>query len=576
MVKGYRFKVIIFLLLLFLFVGARHVFAISDPTGVANNKYGIHIADFNDIPDVPSLINSSGGDWGYVTLVSADSDRDRGAWQRLFDEMRRLHIIPIVRLGTHVEGASWVKPDAGSFDGIVSFFNSLNWPVENRYIVLYNEPNHADEWGGSIDPEGYADDLVALGQKFEQASSDFFILPAGLDASAGTNSESLDAFVYLKRMVTAKPELLSVIDGWTSHSYPNPGFSGSPYASGRGSLQTYSVELSYLASLGLTKQLPVFITETGWMHNQGKTPGNNYLSPEAVGQNLVIASQSVWTDNRIVAITPFVFNYQDTPFDGFSWKQLGSNTFYAQYDAYRNIPKISGEPIQNEYYSLSKPMLPKALVANSTYTLSSVITNKGEGILNSSDDYSLLFFDQKQGFSVIADPLPSLEPGEEGTITLHLKTPSTPGNYPVQLFFVHHGRQIPLEERTITIVPPPSIQIYAQLGWRRSSNAEDVTVILYDGDTIIHKVTGLSIQNGLVIVPGLANIIPDKEYRVVAVVPYYLPRQIIAPLGPQETTVRMKRFYPLDINQDGEFTISDLWSLLTSPPKNMLQLFVGP
>ncbi|HUD19129.1 MAG TPA: hypothetical protein VMR81_01675 [Patescibacteria group bacterium] len=575
MVKAYISKIVTFLLLLFVFAYARPVFAISDPAGVPNNKYGIHIADFNDIPDVPALVNSSGGDWGYITLVSTDSDRDRGVWQRLFDEMRRLHVIPIVRLATHVENAAWVKPNPGQFDEIVSFFNSLNWPVQNRYIILYNEPNHANEWGGTIDPEGYADDLVTLGGKFKHTSNDFFVLPAGLDASAGTNSESLDSFAYLKRMVTAKPELLSVIDGWTSHSYPNPGFSGSPYASGRGSLGTYSVELSLLQTLGLTKQLPVFITETGWTHSQGKTLHTNYLSPEAVGQNLVIASQSVWTDSRIVAITPFVFNYQDTPFDNFSWKQLGSNTFYAQYDAYRNIPKTAGHPMQTESYKLSSALLPKSLVANSTYTLSTVITNQGEGILNPSDDYSLLFYDEKQGFSVIADPLPTLEPGEKGIVTLHIKTPYVAGEYPVKLSFVHDGRQIPLESRTISIVPPPSIRVYTQLGWRRSSNAEDVSVIVYDGATIIHKLTGLSIQNGEVTANGLANIIPDKEYRVVVLVPYYLPRQMVIALGPQETTIHMKRFYPLDIDGDGKFTLSDVWSLLTSPPKNMLQLFVG-
>ena len=38
-----------------------------NPLAVPNNRYGIHIVDTNDIPQLPALVNSSGGDWGYVT-----------------------------------------------------------------------------------------------------------------------------------------------------------------------------------------------------------------------------------------------------------------------------------------------------------------------------------------------------------------------------------------------------------------------------------------------------------------------------------------------------------------------------
>jgi len=79
----------IYVILLLLFsLFTRPVYAIYEPTSVPNNQYGIHIADFNDLPDVSPLVNSSGGDWGYVTLVSTDGDRDIGRWQSLFDEMR--------------------------------------------------------------------------------------------------------------------------------------------------------------------------------------------------------------------------------------------------------------------------------------------------------------------------------------------------------------------------------------------------------------------------------------------------------------------------------------------------------
>ena len=91
-------------------------------------------------------------------------------------------------------------------------------------MILYNEPNHAQEWGGTIDPEDYADTLVTLAKALKAASPDFFILPAGLDASAESDSSSMDEKDYLTRMIAARPEILTLIDGWTSHRIPTPVF----------------------------------------------------------------------------------------------------------------------------------------------------------------------------------------------------------------------------------------------------------------------------------------------------------------------------------------------------------------
>ncbi len=564
-----------FIIFLLLFLFPQPVSAVYDPLSVPNNKYGIHIADFNDIADIAPLVNSSGGDWGYVTLVASDSDRDKGRWQSMFDQMRRLHLIPLVRLATHPASSGWVKPNPETFNELVTLFNSLNWPTENRYIILYNEPNHAKEWGGALDPEGYANIAVELAKKFKQASPDFFMLPAGLDVSAASDGSSMDAAEYLRRMIAEKPEFLTILDGWTSHSYPNPAFSGSPYASGRGTLRSFDWELSYLRNLGLTRDLPVFITETGWTHNQGKV-ARGLLSPETVGANLQIAAGSAWTDRRIAAVTPFLFNYQDVPFDNFSWKRLGNQGFYSQYGSYQSITKIKGLPKQKESYVLSGSILPSTLVTNSTYTLSTNIINKGQGILDPNNGYEVVLDDTRKGFTLVSDPLPTLEPQEKGEFVIHLKTPQEPGAYTLTLTIQHGDVSLPIQTRNVQLVPPPSIRVSGQLGWRRTSDAQDVTVLIYDKDTIVHKFTGLSMVNSAVNVSGLSNILPDNLYRVVILVPSYLPRQSILRLNATTTLVGMKRLYPFDINKDGKLTIFDIWTLLTKPPHNMLGLFVGP
>lgn len=566
------------LLSLILLVFPKQIHAIYDPVSVANNKYGVLIADFSDIPDVAPLVNSTGGDWGYITLVASDNDRDSDKWQGYFDQMRRLHLIPLVRIATHVEKDHWVKPNPEKFDELVAFFNSLNWPTENRYVILYNEPNHAKEWSDAIDPEGYAQVFVDLGRKFKEASDDFFLLPAGLDVSAGTDNLSLDAAEYLRRMITSQPDVLTLMDGWNSHSYPNPGFSGLPFAVGRGTLRSYAWELSYLESRGLSRNLPVFITETGWAHGEGKSFQGGLLSSEDIGRYMQTAAQGVWSDPRIVAITPFVFNYQDVPFDTFSWKRLSRDGggYYPQYEAYKGITKPKGQPRQEEAYELTDQLLPPTLVAGSTYTLAAQITNKGQGILSPSGEYELIFEEDNQSFALIADTLPTIEPGEKGELTLQLKAPQQPGTYRAVLGIRRFDQIIPLQTQDIHIVPPPSLTIQAPLGWRRAGEAQDVTVLVYDNTKLLHKYPGLSLKDGQVTVIGLTGILPGRPYRVVILVPYYLPRQVIVPLESTHTLIIMKRLLPLDFNRDGALRINDIIPMFRAKPNFIFSLFFGP
>ncbi len=550
---------------LFVLFFVKSCYAIYDPLSVPNNRFGIHIADFTDIDDVAPLVNSQGGDWGYVTLVATDNDRDPSKWQAMFDQMRRLHLIPLVRLATHVQGDTWVIPDKDRLDELVSFFAKLNWPTENRYIILYNEPNHAKEWGGIIDPEGYAEIASLLAEKFKHASDDFFILPAGLDVSAATDGNALDAADFLRRMVGAKPDLLSKLDGWTSHSYPNPGFSGSPYATNRGSLRSFEWELAQLSQLGLTKKLLVFITETGWMHNQGKTYDPALLSPIEVGKRVTIAAETVWHSAHIAAVTPFVFNYQDVPFDHFSWKRLGDDSYYEHYSAYRDIPKTKGAPRQREQYKGLENLLPPTLVARSAYTLSAAVENTGQGILD-NENYSLLITSRPEGFSFSYGALPTVEPNRKGLISATFKTPEKEGAYIVSLTLMRQGTPIWGTKRTVTIVPPPSLHITARLGWRVSNTAHNAKVLIYDDKTLIHEVAGLALTNGVIRVTNLINVIPGKRYRIVLIIPYYLPRQIIQPLFANETRVLMPRLLPLDINGDGKFSVADIREVFHQKP----------
>ena len=120
-----------------------------------NNKVGIHILETVEVEKASELVNSSGGDWGYVTIVLRDDDFDKKKWQKFMDNCRKLHLIPIVRIATHMENSFWAKPIENDLNKWSAFLDSLNWPVKKQIVILFNEPNHSKEWGGEIDPSEY-------------------------------------------------------------------------------------------------------------------------------------------------------------------------------------------------------------------------------------------------------------------------------------------------------------------------------------------------------------------------------------------------------------------------------------
>lgn len=337
---------IYFILFFSIFISSTpSVHAIYDPLSVPNNKYGIHIIDENDLYNAAKLVNSTGGDWGYVTMVIREDDRNAEKWQKIFLRMKELHLIPLIRLATRLSGDFWDKPHTDDSYDWADFLSQLYWPVKNRYIILFNEPNHAKEWGNTLDPEGYADIISSFSAKLKEKSADFFILPAGLDASAPNSTITMDEVKFLRQMVLYDPEIFDSLDGWTSHSYPNPGFNGKVTARGRGTLSTYLWEKNLLKSFGVDKFLPIFITETGWPHQEGSNRNNWYYPAKQIPPLILQASSQIWSYHDIAAITPFILNYQSFPFSNFSWQKSNSSEFYPQYESYLSLEKIAGFPL---------------------------------------------------------------------------------------------------------------------------------------------------------------------------------------------------------------------------------------
>src|SRR3989344_3821179 len=424
--------------------------AITDPASVPNNKYGIHIITTNDkeIDSAKELVNSSGGDWGYVTIIIESYSRDQLKWQKFFDKLRNYHLIPIVRLATSPDGDTWKKPYEGEETAWADFLDSLNWPTKLRYVTIYNEPNHATEWGGSADPEEYAKVLDKTIDALKKKNPDFFVLNAGLDASAPQKTPAYyNEETYLNEMNQSVPGIFDKLDGWVSHSYPNPGFLGKPADKGRGTVRTWQWELDTLKKLGVTKNLPVFITETGWKHSQGDKIDNSLPSHETIGQYYNEAFADAWNTPQIITVTPFLLNYQSYPFDHFSFTTQEDVGFHPHYFALQSIPKQSGRPIKENKAELNKGEIYKTVVSGETYQILLTFKNTGQSIWNEYDNVQLFVQEGSKELGLLSVKIPAdtkIEPGQTYTFEIVLKAPQS-GSYKTVLNLYSGGKQFDSE-----------------------------------------------------------------------------------------------------------------------------------
>ncbi len=338
--------------IVFLFLTAQTVSAIYDPISVPNNKFGIHVFDPGEVEKAAQFVNSGGGDWGYVTIPIRANERDLPKWTTFMTECRRLKIIPILRIASFPSGQNWMAPNEYDLVDFANFLSDLPWPTKNRYVIVYNEPNHQGEWGGFVYPEEYARVLDRAIDIFHQKSNDFFVISAGFDSSAPNSTTSMDVYRYMQAMNNTVSGIFAKADGLSFHTYGNPGFSSFPNVNSRVSIGSYKLELNYLSQHFGIKDPKIFLTETGWRADLvGDTAARNFYHQ---------AFENFWTEPNIVAVTPFVLDAQAGPFEGFSF--IGKdNQFKPFAKDLMEIKKPKGQPKLGDSKADSSPAKPYQL-----------------------------------------------------------------------------------------------------------------------------------------------------------------------------------------------------------------------
>ena len=280
------------------------------PTPVAINKRGVHLllddgnTKFEERVWEQHIVWAGrlSGPGGYAVQLVRSNDLDPRSWQQMVDLLDREGLIPIIRLATYKseDNQWWVEP-APDPDGLGykseadryrRFFDAIDWPSETVLVTVANETNRPDEWGGAPNPAAYARFLRDVAEALRRVTSvKVLILNGALDAYAPsarfTNTFALDSELYLEGMVAEVPDIFERLDGWATHAYPLGPFGEHP---GRQIFQiddvrpnattrrqpppgivnrgvnSYEWELWKLQQLGLTRELPVYVTETGWRH----------------------------------------------------------------------------------------------------------------------------------------------------------------------------------------------------------------------------------------------------------------------------------------------------------------------
>ncbi len=305
----------------------------------ANNRFGVHILFPEEVKEAAELVNSSGGEWGYVVIPIQSKDKNREKWQSFMDNCRENKLIPIIRLATYAENWYWTKPTEFDSVDFANFLADLDWPTAQKIVAVYNEPNHSKEWGGEVNPAEYANVLVDTIDEFKRRDDKFLMLNAGLDASApsaGQNSlETMDEYEFMSQMMMEETDIFRKIDGFNSHAYGNPGFAANPNVDSRYNVGSFEHELSFLQNYYGIYGLKVYITEGGWSRNA-------FLGDEKIGQFYKIAYSEIWNQDFVVAAAPFILKADGSAFENFGLIWQGKKT--KSFELIAALPKIKGRP----------------------------------------------------------------------------------------------------------------------------------------------------------------------------------------------------------------------------------------
>ncbi len=324
----------------------------NPPPGPPNpipNKFGIGLVGPGSTQQL-DLTAELAGPGGHIKLIFPNITRDtQGPEQGWVDAVRGAYdrdLVPVIRMGPPW-GDRYVRdqsddPQHLQYGGLCTAYRRVTeglpmrdgWPL---WIEIHNEANLCYEWacrpgsveGNWIEYQQTAREYASMVRDCADAihgigDSRIGVMIGGL-APGGTVScqcggdgfnPGITALEFMQAMRDGVPDVFEKLDGWATHSYPasNHGYGFFvPFEQSRPGLLFFEEELRLIG-----RDLPVFITETGWSSDFG--------SRDQIADWTASSYREVWLpDDRVRAVMPF--QLQDGGWESFSWVDGGGNPY---------------------------------------------------------------------------------------------------------------------------------------------------------------------------------------------------------------------------------------------------------
>lgn len=524
-----------------------------------NNIVGVHqiSPSEKDIRDGCRMVNANGGAWGWQTIVLREGEYTLEQLQALHNVAREEKCILIHRLATgFAENGAWVRPTEKTIAYFANLLADINPSTKHVYVIWLNEPNHGSEFGGSCDPVAYGNSAVAAAKALKEKNPNIVFMLAGFDLAAPESRPAFcDAGRFYQDMLSAVPKVADNWDALASHCYPL-NFTGSATTSGRRSIMCYQWEKSLLQSLGVQKagNFKAFITETGWKHGAEGVP----MSYAA--DNARFALQRWQAAGDVEAVTYFAYKFLTPPFSTFSLvnqENMGNEIAFV----ISGSPKTEGDP-EHIHKATCTSTFPREIVENVPYDITIDCLNEGTDIWNGlNGGYSLLL---QSPFTYTCSEFHSVKPQDTLHATCTINPGKTSGCPTFNVGLMKDGNLLMnMLSTEMCVFPAPHLQLTNMRrfpGTVLNEGDVEVQVIKESNEKLIFR-TQASIQNGSIDIPAVEGVSFDDNYRVVVLKPGSLPVQIInVRFAKTENSLEVPVFLPIDRNEDGKFSLSDLIS----------------
>jgi polysaccharide biosynthesis protein PslG len=207
-----------------------------------------------------------------------DPEHQQDTWQK-YDEIVDLAESYGLRIIARLDHTPpWARPDGSDYHSPPSDVRSYGRFVEafvERYsgriqhIQIWNEPNLAREWGGEIDPDGYAELLEEAYQRANAADPDVVVLSAPMAMTNETSDRAIPEFDYWEALYeVGANEFFDVLTA-TGYGIDQP--PDDPPSRDVINLRRIELLRDLMAEHGDTST-PIWLTEYGWNASPDSIP----------------------------------------------------------------------------------------------------------------------------------------------------------------------------------------------------------------------------------------------------------------------------------------------------------------